>query len=85
MLALEAKLPERYWVPINSLLVPFGKHICTGRPPQMLDLPGARHVPAGGGDAASLNGHNSHAAMGGHAVTPITRLRGTNVRSLAPI
>ncbi|MFN8591143.1 MAG: hypothetical protein U0031_06725 [Thermomicrobiales bacterium] len=30
MLALEAKLPPRYWVPINALLVPFGKHICTG-------------------------------------------------------
>ena len=34
MLALEAKLPERYWVPINSLLVPFGKHICTGIRPK---------------------------------------------------
>ncbi|MGE5224040.1 MAG: endonuclease III domain-containing protein [Omnitrophica WOR_2 bacterium] len=30
---LEAKLPERYWVEINRLLVPFGKHICTGRLP----------------------------------------------------
>jgi endonuclease-3 len=27
--ALESKLPERYWVEINALLVPFGKHICT--------------------------------------------------------
>jgi endonuclease-3 len=26
--ALEAKLPEQYWVEINRLLVPFGKHIC---------------------------------------------------------
>jgi endonuclease III len=33
MLALEAKLPERYWVTINSCLVPFGKHICTGVQP----------------------------------------------------
>ncbi|MEM7111994.1 MAG: endonuclease III [Chloroflexota bacterium] len=31
MAALEAKLPRRHWVPINKLLVPFGKHICTGR------------------------------------------------------
>lgn len=27
--ALEAKLPKPYWVEINRLLVPFGKHICT--------------------------------------------------------
>jgi endonuclease-3 len=27
--ALETKLPETYWVEINALLVPFGKHICT--------------------------------------------------------
>lgn len=32
--ALEAKLPGRYWVEINRLLVPFGKHICTGRLPR---------------------------------------------------
>lgn len=32
-LELEAKLPEKYWVEINRLLVPFGKHICTGRVP----------------------------------------------------
>lgn len=30
MAALEAVLPRRYWVEINALLVPFGKHICTG-------------------------------------------------------
>src|SRR5712691_11673290 len=29
MAALEAKLTERYWLDINALLVPFGKHICT--------------------------------------------------------
>jgi endonuclease-3 len=33
MTALEAKLPQRYWVEINRLLVPFGKHICTGQRP----------------------------------------------------
>lgn len=31
---LEAKLPERYWVEINRLLVPFGKHVCTGTRPR---------------------------------------------------
>ena len=33
MTALEAKLPQEYWVEINRLLVPFGKHICTGQRP----------------------------------------------------
>jgi endonuclease-3 len=33
MTALEEKLPKRYWVEINKLLIPFGKHICTGRLP----------------------------------------------------
>jgi endonuclease III len=31
---LEEKLPRRYWVEINRLLVPFGKHICTGSRPR---------------------------------------------------
>ncbi|RYG31610.1 endonuclease III [bacterium] len=30
---LEKILPERYAIEINALLVPFGKHICTGRAP----------------------------------------------------
>lgn len=34
MAALEAKLPRRHWVPINKLLVPFGKHICIGPRPR---------------------------------------------------
>lgn len=28
--ALMNVLPEKYWIEINRLLVPFGKHICTG-------------------------------------------------------
>ncbi len=32
--ALEGKLPRRYWVDINRLLVPFGKQICTGQLPR---------------------------------------------------
>jgi endonuclease-3 len=39
MLALEQRLPERYWVPINSLLVPFGKHVCTGIRPNCSTCP----------------------------------------------
>jgi endonuclease-3 len=34
MRALERVLPKRYWVEINRLLVPFGKHVCTGRLPK---------------------------------------------------
>lgn len=39
MHALEAKLPRRYWVEINRLLVPFGKHICTGNLPKCSTCP----------------------------------------------
>jgi len=39
MVALEGKLPRRYWVEINRLLVPFGKHICTGRLPRCSTCP----------------------------------------------
>jgi endonuclease-3 len=38
-LALEQKLPRRYWVEINELLVPFGKHICTGTLPRCSECP----------------------------------------------
>src|SRR5207237_1855304 len=30
---LENRLPKKYWVEINRLLVPFGKHVCSGRLP----------------------------------------------------
>jgi endonuclease-3 len=39
MVALEKVLPERYWVEINRLLVPFGKHICTGTRPRCSTCP----------------------------------------------
>jgi endonuclease-3 len=32
--SLEERLPKKYWVEINRLLVPFGKHVCTGRLPK---------------------------------------------------
>jgi endonuclease-3 len=38
-LALEGILPRRYWVEINRLLVPFGKHVCTGRLPRCSTCP----------------------------------------------
>ncbi len=37
--ALEAKLPQQYWIEINALLVPFGKHICTGNAPKCPKCP----------------------------------------------
>jgi len=39
MAVLEAKLPKRYWVEINRLLVPFGKHVCTGVRPKCSACP----------------------------------------------
>ncbi len=39
MVALEEKLPQKYWVEINRLLVPFGKHICTGNLPHCSTCP----------------------------------------------
>ncbi|MGC4107600.1 MAG: endonuclease III [Thermomicrobiales bacterium] len=34
MTALELTLPKAYWVRINEMLVPFGKHICLSRKPR---------------------------------------------------
>ena len=39
LVALGEKLPRRYWVEINRLLVPFGKHICTGNLPHCSTCP----------------------------------------------
>lgn len=39
MRALQETLPERYWIAINALLVPFGKHICTGTAPRCSTCP----------------------------------------------
>jgi endonuclease-3 len=39
MLALEERLPPAHWIDINRLLVPFGKHICTGRAPRCSTCP----------------------------------------------
>lgn len=37
--ALETKLPQEHWIAINRLLVPFGKHICTGAQPRCSTCP----------------------------------------------
>lgn len=39
IIALEQKLPLAYWIEINQLLVPFGKHICTGQLPRCSTCP----------------------------------------------
>ena len=39
MRALEETLPRKYRIEINRLLVPFGKHICTGRLPKCSTCP----------------------------------------------
>lgn len=39
MAALVAALPRDYWVEINALLVPFGKHVCTGVRPKCSTCP----------------------------------------------
>ncbi len=37
--ALEAKLPRDCWIDLNRLLVPFGKHVCTGVRPKCSTCP----------------------------------------------
>ena len=37
--ALEETLPSHHWVEINALLVPFGKHVCTGIAPKCSRCP----------------------------------------------
>lgn len=39
MAALQEKLPRENWVEINALLVPFGKHVCTGARPKCSTCP----------------------------------------------
>ena len=39
MAALEAKVPCHNWIEINRLLMPFGKHICTGQLPHCSTCP----------------------------------------------
>ena len=39
MAVLEERLPKRYRIEINQILVPFGKHVCTGVLPKCSTCP----------------------------------------------
>jgi len=39
MAQLQEKLPRRFWLEINKLMVPFGKHVCTGKLPHCSTCP----------------------------------------------
>jgi endonuclease-3 len=43
MAALERKLPRKYWVEINRVMVPFGKFVCTGKSPKCSTCPVLRY------------------------------------------
>jgi endonuclease III len=43
--ALEAKLPQDYWIETNQLLMPFGKNICQGQWPKCEQCPLADMCP----------------------------------------
>ncbi len=43
--ALEKVLPERYWIPLNELLVRFGQTICTPVSPRCSECPTAVECP----------------------------------------
>lgn len=43
--ALEGRLPPKNWIDLNRLLVPFGKHICTGKRPKCSECPLNRICP----------------------------------------
>ena len=46
MAELEEKLPRRYWLEINKLMVPFGKHSLHRQAPLLFNLSGAGILPA---------------------------------------
>jgi endonuclease III len=39
MAELQQVLPRKYWIDINKLMVPFGKHVCTGKSPRCSTCP----------------------------------------------
>ena len=39
MLKLQENVPQKHWIDINRLLMPFGKHICTGKLPHCTTCP----------------------------------------------
>lgn len=54
MKALEQKLPQRYWITINRLWVPFGQAYLYGKPTTLFYLPTNRILRTGGGHQSSL-------------------------------
>ncbi len=57
--ALQAVLPQQYWIEINERLVPFGKYVCTGPAPRCPECPllsMCRQVGVGGASAPSPSG-----------------------------
>jgi len=61
-MALRAKLPKRYWIGYNDLLVAFGQNVCTR------SRPGAPRVPCGrsaGGSASRARASRVCAGLGG--------------------
>ncbi|MGJ3251398.1 MAG: endonuclease III domain-containing protein [Elainellaceae cyanobacterium] len=42
---LEAQLPESYWIELNRIVMPFGKHICTSNQPRCSTCPVAKICP----------------------------------------
>jgi endonuclease-3 len=49
--ALEKELPRRHWIELNRLVMPFGKHICTGERPRCSTCPLLDLCPQIGVDA----------------------------------
>jgi endonuclease-3 len=43
MFQLKEKVPQKKWIDINRLLMPFGKHICSGRLPHCSTCPVLEH------------------------------------------
>ena len=54
-LALRAKLPRRYWIGYNDLLVAFGQNVCRPLSPALLPCPVAPLVSPGRGRAGPLS------------------------------
>ena len=46
--ALEAVMPEKYWIPLNELLVSFGQKICTSVSPFCSKCPAQSYCPKNG-------------------------------------
>lgn len=46
--ALEAIMPEKYWIPLNELLVSFGQKICTSLSPFCSKCPAQSYCPKNG-------------------------------------